>query len=59
MLEEEKIFWEHVESFSAPDLTEKDYIQKNDEIWTNHAKSWIEAMNMRKEWEAIEEEAEE
>lgn len=40
LLKKEKEFWECLQEFVAPDLTEKDYVVKNDPSWLNAAIQW-------------------
>lgn len=40
LLEQEQQFWECVNSLKAPELCEKDYITRDDEIWLAMAREW-------------------
>lgn len=40
LVNEEKAFWKCVENFEPPELTEKNYIERNDFEWSLAAKNW-------------------
>ena len=47
-------FWEMVQSFTAPDLSHKDFIERNDNEWMRTAEDYIQACLTRKEFEKKE-----
>lgn len=54
MIEKEKQFWECLQEFSAPELTERDYIHKTDPLWANYASEWRALNDQIKKLEARE-----
>lgn len=40
MIEKEKRFWECLQEFSPPEMTERDYIQQTDPLWKDYASEW-------------------
>lgn len=53
MIKKEKEFWDCIQNLEAPDLTDKDYIKREDEEWMQLAKEWIEIMKIEDRKEQI------
>lgn len=51
MLKAEKAFWECMQDFSPPELTDKDYIIRNDSIWSDRAKDYLKVTETLKKLE--------
>lgn len=56
MLEQEEKFYECMMTQTAPDLCERDYIIRDDLIWNETAKEWLELSKYIKQLEESEEE---
>lgn len=41
MVSKEKEFWDCMQDFIAPDMSEKDYEKRNDDVWKEIASNWI------------------
>jgi putative phage-type endonuclease len=41
MLLKEAEFWNYMQNFIPPPLTDRDYVEKNDEFWESISKEWI------------------
>ncbi len=54
MLEKEKQFWECVQSFTAPEMTERDYESRSDEFWSLAASEWRQINEQLKSLESKE-----
>lgn len=54
MLEKEKRFWECVQSFTAPEMTERDYESRSDEFWSLAASEWCQINEQMKALESKE-----
>jgi len=54
LIEKGKRFWDCIQEFSAPDMTEKDFIQKSDAIWIDQASRWRSVNEQIKELEKKE-----
>jgi putative phage-type endonuclease len=53
MIREEQKFWDCMQNLEAPDLIDRDYIQRNDEEWNQLAKEWIELSNLEEKKEKV------
>lgn len=56
MVSKEKEFWECVQNFTAPKLSEKDYQKKSDEIWCAASEKWLSINEQLSELEKQEKE---
>lgn len=45
LIEKEERFWECMQTWTAPELIEKDYIEKNDQEWSSVASEWRSIQN--------------
>lgn len=42
LLDKEKAFWNNVQTFTPPSLTERDYVPKEDNSWKQTAREWLD-----------------
>lgn len=56
MLKKETEFYACMQTLEPPKLTERDFVEKNDEVWSMAAESWIRCHNELEELKAREEE---
>ena len=56
MVDKEKAFWKCLQNLEPPELSDKDYISKDDELWSMAAESWIKCNTELQYWKAREEE---
>lgn len=54
MIEAETIFWECVQTLTAPPFGDKDFIERKDFQWLQGSKDWLETKNQLKELEEKE-----
>jgi putative phage-type endonuclease len=54
MVKKEKAFWDCVQSLTPPELTDRDYHIKSDDIWTSTAGKWLSISQQLKEIEMQE-----
>lgn len=45
----EEAFWNNLKTFESPALTDRDYKEKNDPVWEEHAKNWVSVNSQIKE----------
>lgn len=53
MISKEKDFWDCMQNLEAPNLIDKDYIQREDEEWLMLAKEWIELCRLEQKKEEV------
>src|SRR3546814_10526842 len=56
MVKKELEFWECLQEFRAPAMTDRDYHLRNDGVWKQTAVSFMDAQAELKKWEAREKE---
>lgn len=56
MIKKEEIFWECVQNLEAPKFTERDFIEKNDELWIAACEEWKKCHNQLESLKDREEE---
>lgn len=54
MIDAEKVFWECIQTLSAPPFGDKDYIERLDREWISGSKEWLETKKCLKELEEKE-----
>lgn len=55
LVDEECAFWNCVQTLEAPKLSERDYIERSDEMWSHVANSWINCQQKLEKLKAEEE----
>lgn len=55
LIEEETKFWDNLQNFEAPDLIDRDYIERKDLEWMQIAQKWLQANGELKKWQDEEE----
>jgi putative phage-type endonuclease len=56
MVQKETEFYECMQSLEPPKLTDRDYVEKYDEVWTKTAQEWLSVQNELEDVKAREEE---
>lgn len=56
MLEKERAFWECMQTFEAPPLTDRDYVDRQDDQWSSVAAQWMHIQDKIKSLEETEKE---
>ena len=51
LFDKEKKFWKHLISFEPPELLDRDYENKDDDMWKTLAHEWKEIINLEKDLE--------
>lgn len=54
IIEAGKEFWNRLQNLEAPELTDKDYIERNDEAWIETVQNWKSCQMEKKRWEELE-----
>lgn len=51
---EAKFFYENMRKFIPPELTDKDFVSRNDKGWLEKIQEWLRAVHEKESWEATE-----
>lgn len=54
LIEKEKSFWRCVKELEAPPLTERDFIERSDDMWVSIASEWKQVQSSIRKLEALE-----
>ncbi len=55
LIKKEAEFYECMQSLEPPKLTERDYVERTDELWVNTAEAWLKIQNELEDLKALEE----
>lgn len=56
LLEKEREFWACMQNFIPPDASDRDYVDKNDELWMTASAAWVKCNAQLRDLKAKEEE---
>jgi putative phage-type endonuclease len=59
MIEEEKRFWTHVQNFVEPELSDRDYIKRDDKEYQEQLMIYLHNKKQAKHWKELEEQSKE